>query len=1673
MAAQVLVFSIKNPGAGATVGRNIAVSGSARVQGADFPIVDVESVSVAFGAGGPEQLAELGGGSWASVGSPSPAVPGGSPLTITATLIGTRTPEEGEPKQFKLQRTVAVTLGDDVPEGVRINSFDSPVTPASLPHHLKLSGTANDTQTGIKSVQLRVGTGPFVDVVDVDVRLGVWFWRKELDLPAGQHRFTVRALNGAGSLREATADLFVRLPFEPGDVDRVFQPTRYLLELLRFAARYVDLGGSPDELTPALLAGRFHQPFDRLIEAPLFEPATRSLPQARIAVEVLRGRLGSPAPEELDQRFRAMAYQIFLRELGTSYDELRLARTADASARQALATRLGIGLLFARPDRLDELTVSPETISDAQLEALCGYQSTALGDPLRTPTDAASVLLWQRDALDSRWQREDEAQRDSADGPLPIIDPDVVGDGHLRSRQQSDPAFSLWTARRGWISEKLTEIEREAQVGADPLVRFENVVRTYVGTLDLPGLAALDAEGADIEPDLSPFDLNLEAFRFLVRSRVLLAAGVLLETEWRDVVSILLQVQKRRQYRGWRLEERRASLVLAPSSFVLDPAEPDAPTTPADIPHWRSQQSVYTAWRRILAARVTALAALQTGYQLVVDTAEAQVLPALRDALVAELAAQQPTPERPEAAAERLTREVMIDLRATSGQRTTRVDQALETLQSVLFSARAGRLDVDGAGRNWTISVEATAERDFDREWDWMGSYRSWLAAMRVFAYPENQLFPALYVADPNLDAPTAAFRDLIEKLRKEGRLTPDTARRFAAEYLAELRAPGSGVPLEPQLQLPPPQGTAPFAITEERSDRDLVALQDLSRDIFNPARQHQREIFWLVPMALATKLQEFGQFRAALDWYQTVYAYHLPPANRRIYRGLAVEADIDSTYDRVPEWLIEELNPHVFAEQRRNCYTRSTVMSIGGCFHAFGDAEFSRNTADANARARTLYETAVDLLNLPEAQPETGPTIPFPTNPVWESLRQYGQSSLSKIHRGLNIAGVSIVGPVRSGDDEMVLPSQYRYAVLIERAKNLVAIAQQVEAAYLAALEQRDAKTYDALQAGHDLQVARSTLTMQDIKVADADIGVRLAGLQVERAQLQQDHYAQQLRDGLSGFEQAGLVAMGTALYLQTSAGVAFGTGAVVETFKGIVTLGILGNPGSSIGQTLSAFSGAASIGGQIAQTVAGYERREEEWQLQHGLARKDVEIGGQQVLLASNQRLLAGQERELAGLQMDHAEAVVEFLATKFTNAELFEWMSGVLGRVYAYFLQQATALAQLAEAELAFERQELPAGFVGADYWRDAMTGSLGAAPDGTTDRRGLTGSARLLQDTYRLDQYAFETDRRKLHLTQTFSLSQIAAYELQQLRDNGVLTFATPQELFDREFPGHYLRLIKRVRVSLIALLPPVRGVRATLAASGVSRTVVARGPFDTVTLRRQPESIAFTSPINATGLFDLEPESGLLLPFEGMGVDTVWQLELPKAANPVDYRSIADVLLTVEYTALDSHEYRQRVVRDLDRQFSGDRSFSLRNQFPDAWFELSNPDTVDDPERRMLAVLPLSPEDFPPHIQDLAVAQLSLFVVRKDKLAHELTVSSLSHASGGQTITTGEVHTTGGIVSTRRPAGTPWQVLLDRSPVGDWEIRMVDDALVRSWFRDGLIEDLVLVVTLSGTTPAWP
>jgi Tc toxin complex TcA C-terminal TcB-binding domain/ABC toxin N-terminal region len=1628
----------------AIVGLVVHVSGTARAIADTDPqeVARLSRINVRVG-GGPARPA---GGleNWTFSTTLPDGSTGGTPVTITATAIAQwHLVGETEWQSISDSTFVRVRL-ESVPPVVTLDPYPVEVTPDAFPYRLTLSGSAQDQGAGVQSVMWKFGTASFTSAENLS---GDWSrWQAVIDLPAGEHLVTIEATDRLGNRSDVEAPIHVRTTFEPPTAELAFAPTTYLQELMGFAGRWIKVGATGAGPTAENLAQQLGQPFNRLPDPDVYEAAIQPRHQTRIAVEVLRRHLAqkdTPVPPRVERSFHAAAYEELLRP-STSHEELRAARVADDATRRALAERLGFGLEGARPDRLDRITLIPDQVTAAQLEQLFGFERTTHPDPLRPVQLVGEVLTWRRAALSDGWAAEDAQERDGAAGPVPIIDPDVVARADLRSTTPGDRVYDLWNARNTWLGQKLAEAVQERQQG------FEHVVRTLIGELDIPALAAQDNDGGDIRPVLDPLKLDLDAFRHLAKCRALSIIGVLLDTEWHDILNIVVQVQKRRQFQQWREEE--SGLVLSPERFRVADQQEVAAFFGADISPWRVTWPVYAAWHQTLVVRASQLQDVGDRHRAALDAAEVRALPVLRDSLI-EVLGQRATPrEDLSTAAARLSRELAIDFRANPSQTTTRVAQAIDTLREALFSVRAGRLVETGSPlADWAIEGEPA----FDREWRWISAYATWQAAMMVFAYPENQLFPSHFVKEESFFSPTAAFLELIVALRKTFRMTPGDAREKAQAYLTQLRAELQDLPEELQ--------ASTFVIAEQLdlTERKALVAALFSRaavSITDPHKEptYLREVFWLVPMAIASALQRSGQYLTALDWYQTVYAFNLPRHNRKIYRWLELEEGITSVYSHVPEWLVEELNPHIFARNRKNAYSNHTVARIGQCLVEYADAEFARNTAEAVGRARTLYQTVEDLLDLPDAMVETGPSVPFPPNPFWESLRLQARTGLAKIHNSMNIAGFS-VGPSAGP------PTQYRYAVLAERAKQLVGIAQQVESAYLAALERRDAEAYNLLQAGHDLQVARATVSLQDLRITDADLGVRMAELQRDKAQLQTDYLWQLLRQGLNSSERAALTAMRSALRLQTAASELSIVGNVwgaVGLLGGVPLLGSLfGGPS----QMLSAFSNAASLRASLYQTMASFERHEQEWRQQWSLSNQDVLIGEQQILMAWNQRRIALMERAVAGLQLDHAAAVVEFLVNKFTNAELYEWMSGVLGRVYNYFLQQATAVAQLAQAQLSFERQEPALSVIQSDYWQTTIESS---AADTPPDRAGLTGSARLLQDVYRLDQYAFETRQRRLQLRQIVSLAHHQPLALQTLRDTGGAIFVTPMELFDRDFPGHYLRLIRQVQISMPALIP-LTGLRATLSTSGISRVVTGGGTFETVELRRSPETIAFTSPINATGLFEFQPEAEMLLPFEGMGVDTSWELQLPRPANSFDYQTIADVLLTIEYTALSSPLYRDQVIKRLGRSISGDRVFSLRQDFADSWYELNN-------SNARVASLVTQRADFPPHLVDLRIQHITLRVLRQEGFTEEIGVEEAAFTPEGESVSMGgPARTVGGIISTRRQNGEAFRIFQGKNPAGSWRFRLSNPRLVQQWLNDGLIEDIGLAITFKATTPHWP
>jgi Tc toxin complex TcA C-terminal TcB-binding domain len=700
--------------------------------------------------------------------------------------------------------------------------------------------------------------------------------------------------------------------------------------------------------------------------------------------------------------------------------------------------------------------------------------------------------------------------------------------------------------------------------------------------------------------------------------------------------------------------------------------------------------------------------------------------------------------------------------------------------------------------------------------------------------------------------------------------------------------------------------------------------------------------------------------------------------------------------------------------------------------------------------------------------------------NPDVAALRTHAEANLAKIRTCRNIAGAAtrIEAYAPSGAAETIsdgrLPSParrtaqplpYRYSTLIKRAKQLAQVAMQAEASLLGTLERRDAAAYDELRARQDLELAEAGVRQKDLQLAQALEGVTMAQAGRDRAGLAHDRLVGLHRD--ADFRGN----------LQTSLGIMQVIYQLAKTVAAAEAGGGGGGEGAAGGESAGGLftSGGSDLFGAITgliKTISTWQDEVHKLEFDIKVAALDQRAAEAGLRAAQTGVQIAAQDRETSALRLDHTAAVAEFMARKFTGLALYEWMSGVLQDVYRYFLQQAAATARLAEAQLAFERQEIPPAFIQGDYW--ARPASL-AATGGT---KGLTGSDRLQRDIFALDQYAFRTDQRKLQLTKTISLAQLDPLGFRRFQETGVMHFATPGQLFDRDFPGHYLRLVKRVRVAVVGQIPPVGGIHTTLATTGISR-VVRGSDFQTVVVARGPESVALTSPNPTSAVPELDIQPAMLVPFEHIGVDAVWELSMPKAANQFDFDSIADVLLTVDYTALDSPVLRDRVLSELDRHVTYQRLFSFRNELVDQWLDLQDSPAAATPNRVRFRT---SRADFAPNLDDVRLDHVTLYfapTADTPPAAWQTALQTRLAFSPDQGTTfsaTADAPPVAGVITTLPGLGnTPlWDPLVSappRAPFGEWELTL--PAAAAAVFAADEVDDLLFVIGYSGMLPRWP
>lgn len=478
-------------------------------------------------------------------------------------------------------------------------------------------------------------------------------------------------------------------------------------------------------------------------------------------------------------------------------------------------------------------------------------------------------------------------------------------------------------------------------------------------------------------------------------------------------------------------------------------------------------------------------------------------------------------------------------------------------------------------------------------------------------------------------------------------------------------------------------------------------------------------------------------------------------------------------------------------------------------------------------------------------------------------------------------------------------------------------------------------------------------------------------------------------------------------------------------------------------------------------AAKIGSYARREQDWAFQSSTIAGEINQTFKQLRAAQIRESIAEREWHNHQKQMEHSQEIENFLTNekngKKANQAFYTWLKREVRGMYGQVFQFAYDVAKKAERALQHELGKPDLTFLQFGY----MAG-----------KEGLLAGEKLYFDLKRMEMAYHELNQREYELTRHVSLLQVNPMALLQLRTTGKCTVALPEELFDMDGPGHYFRRIKTVALSIPCVTGPYTSVNCTLMLTkssirkdtGVGDGYARQGSEDSRFSDHfgSLQAIVTSSAQNDSGLFETNLHDERYLPFEGSGVISEWNLELPSEIPQFDYDTISDVILHIRYTARAGGGLLRKGAMDnlktlIDAaQAPGSmRLFSVRHEFPIEWakfqsqtnsrYELSfNWRNEHYPFWTQGRLKSVTRVDIVAHTQDPMAASLDIFdqisdepsAAKKDSLTKEPVLGNML-------------------------AGKLKHIALPPTPIGKFKLYFSDK------FSDKSLKDLWIIVTWGG------
>lgn len=486
-----------------------------------------------------------------------------------------------------------------------------------------------------------------------------------------------------------------------------------------------------------------------------------------------------------------------------------------------------------------------------------------------------------------------------------------------------------------------------------------------------------------------------------------------------------------------------------------------------------------------------------------------------------------------------------------------------------------------------------------------------------------------------------------------------------------------------------------------------------------------------------------------------------------------------------------------------------------------------------------------------------------------------------------------------------------YRFNVLSQKAAELAQEVRGLGNSLLQTLEKKDAEAMSLLRSELELKLMDAVKDTKLLQIKEAKEQIEI--LKRTKAVTTERHKYYSNIEKISSKEQLNLDKLSEAHNFQMAS-------QICNTLAGVMSLlpnlesGLSGFGGTphvtaewggvnllqaarSAGDVLSIFSSIASYEANRASILGGYDRRFNDWKLQERLAKRELKSIEKQIVAAEIRKELAETDLKNHEMQIENTRKTDEFMRSKFTSKDLYDWMIGQVSSVYFKSYQLAHDFAQKAERSYRFELGN-DDSFIKPGYW-DSM-------------KKGLQSADHLIHDIKRMETSYLDNNKRDYELTKHVSLSLLDPLALVKLRATGVCDFEIPEALYDMDHAGHYFRRIKSVSISLPCIVGPYMSVSAKLSlVSNKYRKNNAAGTGYAEDLGNDErflynigsiQSIAASHSQNDSGIFELNFRDERYLPFEGTGAISSWRLELPEEVRQFDYTTISDLIMHVKYTA---------------------------------------------------------------------------------------------------------------------------------------------------------------------------